>query len=189
MPGQPRRITYLRRKKPKKNIDLLLRTPFLPHTSRRLRPGPPSERAALPWLCPRHRERQGRWRRLLPMTAANCVSRQCFGKRPAVTPSWIIAWMRGRAAISAPRCAGAAMSLSVACPMLSSVKPGKSLSRDRYRSCRIVWPCSRRMWLVRLTPRLSRRRANSVCGSWQSCTRSCMARMTSALAKSWSAIN
>ena len=133
------------------------------------------------------------------MTAAKCVSRECFGKRPAVTPSWIIAWMRGRAAISAPRCVGAAMSLSVACPMLSSVKPGKSFSRDRYPtsswisaarcSCRIVWPCSRRMWLVRLTPRLSRRRANSVCGSWQSCTRSFMARMTSALAKSFSAIN
>ena len=29
------------------------------------------------------------------MTAANCVSRECFGKRPAVTPFWIIAWMRG----------------------------------------------------------------------------------------------
>ena len=33
---------------------------------------------------------------------------------------------------------------------------------------------------------LSRRRANSVFRSWQSCTRSGMARTTSAFAKSWS---
>ena len=28
-------------------------------------------------------------------------------------------------------------------------------------SCRIVWPCTRRTWLMPLTPRLSRRRANA----------------------------
>ena len=62
---------------------------------------------------------------------------------PAQTASWIIAWMRGLAAMRAPRCAGAAMSralmyqipdwpaLSVACVILSSVRPGKSRSRDR----------------------------------------------------------
>ena len=43
--------------------------------------------------------------------------------------------------------------------------------------------------MTRLTPRFSRNRANSVCGSWQSWTRSCIARMTSALPKSWSAMN
>ena len=32
-------------------------------------------------------------------------------------------------------------------------------------------------------------RANSVCGSWQSWTRSCIARMTSALLRSWSVTN
>ena len=41
---------------------------------------------------------------------------------------------------------------------------------------------------MRLTPILSRR-ANSVSGSWQSWTRSCIARMTSALPKSWSAMH
>ena len=45
------------------------------------------------------------------------------------------------------------------------------------------------MWLIRPTPRLSRRRANSVCGSRQSWTRSCIARMTSALLRSWSVMN
>ena len=84
--------------------------------------------------------------------------------------------------------------LSVACTMLSSVKSGKSLSRDRHPtspqisaarcSCRIVWPGTRIMWLMRLTPRLSRRRAKFCL--W---TRSCIARMTSALAKSRSAMN
>ena len=58
-------------------------------------------------------------------------------------PSWIIAWMVGLAAMSAPRCAGAAilrallkpiqdgLALSVSCVILRSVKPGKSRSRDR----------------------------------------------------------
>ena len=36
---------------------------------------------------------------------------------------------------------------------------------------------------MRLTPRLSRRMANSVCGSWQSWTRSCAARIASAFAQ------
>ena len=69
--------------------------------------------------------------------------RGCFGRRPAVAPSWIIAWMRGLTAVGAPKCAGAATSrallypipdsaLSVACVTLSSVKPGKSRSRDRW---------------------------------------------------------
>ena len=39
------------------------------------------------------------------MAAARRISRGCFGRRPALTPSWIIAWMRGLAAMSAPRCA------------------------------------------------------------------------------------
>ena len=59
------------------------------------------------------------------------------------TASWNIAWMRGLAALRAARFAGAAVSrallyplpdwlaLSVACVMLSSVRPGKSRSRDR----------------------------------------------------------
>ena len=40
------------------------------------------------------------------MTAVRRVSKGCFGKRPHVTASCIIAWMPGLAAMSAPRCAG-----------------------------------------------------------------------------------
>ena len=67
------------------------------------------------------------------MTAVRRVSRRCSGRRPAQTASWIIAWMRGLAAVSAPKCARAAMSrallypipdwpaLSVACVMRHTV--------------------------------------------------------------------
>ena len=77
------------------------------------------------------------------MTAARRVSKGFFGRKLSRTASGIIAWTRGLAAVRASRCAGAAMSrdvlrpipdwpaLSVACTMLSSVKSGKSLSRDR----------------------------------------------------------
>ena len=77
------------------------------------------------------------------MTVARRLSKGCFGRKPAVTASCIIAKMRGLAAMSAPRCVGPAMSrallypipdwlgLSVACSELSSVNPRKSLSRDR----------------------------------------------------------
>ena len=47
---------------------------------------------------------------------------------------------------------------------------------------------TRTMWLTRLTPRLSRRRANSVADLGKA-TRSCNARVTSALLRRWSAIN
>ena len=46
------------------------------------------------------------------------VSKGCFGKRPAITASCIIVWMRGLAAMSAA--------------MSHAVNPGKSLSRDLY---------------------------------------------------------
>ena len=74
------------------------------------------------------------------MTAGRRDSRGCFGRRPAQTASWIIAWVRGLAVMRAPRCAGAPMSRgllypipdwpasSVACVTLSSVRPGKSRS-------------------------------------------------------------
>ena len=39
------------------------------------------------------------------MTAARRVSRVCSGRRPAQTASWIVAWMRGFAAVRAPKCA------------------------------------------------------------------------------------
>ena len=38
------------------------------------------------------------------------ASKECFGRRPAATASWNVAWMRGLAATSAPRCVRAAMS-------------------------------------------------------------------------------
>ena len=62
--------------------------------------------------------------RAVSVTAAKRVSRGCIGKRPAVTPSWIIAWLRGLAAMSAPRCAGAAMSRTLLYPI-------PDCSRDR----------------------------------------------------------
>ena len=70
--------------------------------------------------------------------------------------------------------------LSVACTMLSSVNPGKSLSRD------LIVDFSGSLLLqdrvavhpedVVDTPRLSRGRTNSVCGFWHTSTRSCIAR-------------
>ena len=75
------------------------------------------------------------------MTSERRASRICSGRRLAQTASRIIAWMRGLAAVSAPRCTRAAMShallnpipewpvLRVACVMLSSVRPGKSRSK------------------------------------------------------------
>ena len=95
------------------------------------------------------------------------ASRRVFRGASAANASWIIAWMRGLAAMRAPRCAGAATSrallysipdwtaLCVACTMLSSVKPWNSLSRDRCPtsssisaarcSCKIVWPCTHKI--------------------------------------------
>ena len=48
-------------------------------------------------------------------TAARRVTKGCSGKRPAATASQIIAEMRGLAAMSAPRCAGLAMSRALSC--------------------------------------------------------------------------
>ena len=76
---------------------------------------------------------------VVPMTASRQASKGRFGRRPAVTASCIIAWILGLTAIRAPRCAGAAMSrallcpipdwpaLSVACVKLCSVKPKMKL--------------------------------------------------------------
>ena len=45
------------------------------------------------------------------------ISRSCFGRRPAKTASWIIAWMRSWTAMRAPNCAGAAMSRALLHPV------------------------------------------------------------------------
>ena len=113
------------------------------------------------------------------MSAAKRAFSGCFGRRPAATASWIIAWMRGLAAVSATRCAGAAMSrtlsglASAECGLRNAVlretweepfeEPLPNFSREiavqpRQKFQRLVAPtrsCGR-----------DRRRANSVCGSW-----------------------
>ena len=98
-------------------------------------------------------------------------------------------------------CAGAAMSrallylipdwpaLSVACFRETREEPLKRPLSNLILDFRIVWPRTRRTWLTQLTPRLSRMRATYVCVSSHNWTRSCTTRMTSALAKSWSAMN
>ena len=61
------------------------------------------------------------------------------------------------------------MALSAACSELSLVNPGKSLSSDlcptSSNNLAASFSYTLRMWLILLTPRLLRKRANSVCGA------------------------
>ena len=120
------------------------------------------------------------------MTAARRVSTSCFGGRPAIDcvldhcldarlgccKSSQVCWSRGvsRYFVSDSALANAECGLRRTVLREGREEALERTLRRRFQqpffSCKIVWPCTRRMCLTRLTPRLSSRRANSVCRSW-----------------------
>ena len=148
------------------------------------------------------------------MTSERRVSRICSGRRTAQTASRIIPWMRGLAAVRAPKMyRNSDVSRSfVPDSGLSSTERGlrhavlreireeafeRPLPEPRRGFLQptvvpegFVWPSTRRMWLIRLTPRLSRRRANSVCVILAELNAfRALLEMTSALLRSWSVMD
>ena len=107
--------------------------------------------------------------------------------------SRIMSRIRGLAAMRAPRCAACSLhpmpdwlALSVACSELSSVNPGESLSRN------LCPTSSKTLAAVHSENVVDSTDAKSLTEEGQFCDRAArvhtIARMTTALAKSWSAI-